>query len=137
MSKDYNSLEYKKEHHKHKWANDPRWRAITLANNRVWQVLRGKVKHSKTLQCSTEDLIEYLEKQFTEEMNWSNYGHVWTINHKIPLREAYDQGKEAFEEAQIYTNLEPIKKELNVKEKKGKTFRKRTSRTNSTMVSET
>jgi hypothetical protein len=32
-----------------------------------------------------QDLIEHLEKQFTEGMSWDNYGlNGWTIDHIIP-----------------------------------------------------
>ena len=32
-----------------------------------------------------EELISYLEKQFTEGMTWENYGPDWHIDHIVPL----------------------------------------------------
>jgi hypothetical protein len=47
-----------------------------------------KEKSQKTneyLGCSYEEYYVYLEKQFTEEMNWDNYGKYWEIDHTKPL----------------------------------------------------
>ena len=33
---------------------------------------------------SLEDLRKHLEKQFTSEMNWSNYGSYWELDYIIP-----------------------------------------------------
>jgi hypothetical protein len=38
----------------------------------------------KLVGCSIEYLKSHLEKQFTEGMNWSNYGK-WHVDHKKPL----------------------------------------------------
>jgi hypothetical protein len=37
------------------------------------------------LCCTIEEYIEYLEDQFTEEMNWSNHSIVWCIDHILPI----------------------------------------------------
>jgi 5-methylcytosine-specific restriction endonuclease McrA len=49
-----------------------------------------KIKHNKTntneyLGCNIDDYKTYLEKLFTLEMNWENYGKYWEIDHIIPL----------------------------------------------------
>ena len=47
-----------------------------------------KIKSKKTneyLGCSYEEYSLYLEKQFTEEMSWENYGTYWEIDHIQPL----------------------------------------------------
>jgi len=54
----------------------------------MYQSLKG----SKAGRC-WEDLVGYtvdqlkqhLEKRFTPEMNWGNYGSYWHIDHKIPI----------------------------------------------------
>ena len=35
--------------------------------------------------CSREEFLLHLEKQFTKEMNWENYGTYWEVDHIIPL----------------------------------------------------
>lgn len=137
MSKDYNSLEYKKEHHKKKWHTDVKWRNIQLVYCAVQRALSKKAKpysYIGRLKATSQQVKDHLEKQFTEGMNWSNYGTYWQVNHRVPLREAYDQGRRAFKEAQHYTNLEPKLREENCKEKKGKTFTKRVSRATTRVV---
>ena len=42
-------------------------------------------KTSEYLGCSYEEYSLYLEKQFTKNMNWDNYGTYWEIDHTIPL----------------------------------------------------
>jgi hypothetical protein len=45
-------------------------------NNKHWEILVG---------YTVEELINYLEKLFTPNMTWDNYGPVWHIDHKIPI----------------------------------------------------
>jgi len=48
--------------------------------------LKSKSKRTNEyLGCSYEEYSLYLEKQFTEEMTWENYGTYWEIDHTIPL----------------------------------------------------
>ena len=69
---------------------------------------QGYKKGSKTEQilgCSFLDFKEYIEEQFTQGMNWANYGQ-WHIDHIIPISVAEN-------EAQIlilnrYQNLRPL-----------------------------
>ena len=69
---------------------------------------KGYKKGSKTEQilgCSFLDFKEYIEEQFTQGMNWANYGQ-WHIDHIIPISVAEN-------EAQIlilnrYQNLRPL-----------------------------
>lgn len=43
-------------------------------------------RHWETLVDFTVDQLKsHLEKKFTPEMNWENYGSVWEIDHKIPI----------------------------------------------------
>lgn len=49
-------------------------------------LLKGK-KTKRTLHyigCTIEELKEYLQKGFTQEMSWENYGTLWHIDHIIP-----------------------------------------------------
>jgi hypothetical protein len=62
--------------------------------------------------CSPKSLKEHLEKQFTENMNWFNYGR-WHIDHIIPLSSA--KTEEEFYELCHYSNLQPLLAEDNLK----------------------
>lgn len=45
-------------------------------SNRHWEDIVG---------YTIDQLKNHLEKLFTPEMNWENYGTVWEIDHKIPI----------------------------------------------------
>jgi hypothetical protein len=81
--------------------------------------LKGYIKESKTheiLGCSLEDFKIHLENQFTDWMNWENYGNpvdgliepnkTWDIDHIIPLVNA--TGEEELLKLNHYTNLQPL-----------------------------
>lgn len=40
---------------------------------------------ARLLGCSIEALRRHLEKMFTKEMSWKNYGKTWEIDHILPL----------------------------------------------------
>jgi hypothetical protein len=63
--------------------------------------------------CSPEFLKEYLEKQFTEGMNWDLFGKHIHIDHIIPLSFAKTE-EEAYKLCH-YTNLQPLWAEDNLK----------------------
>jgi 5-methylcytosine-specific restriction endonuclease McrA len=45
-------------------------------------------KGQQTLEligCSRQEFIDHLQKQFTPEMNWENYGTYWEVDHIISL----------------------------------------------------
>ena len=67
-------------------------------------------KNSKTFDiigCSPDSLKEHLEKQFTEDMAWENYGYYgWHIDHIIPLSSA--KTEEELYKLSHFTNLQPM-----------------------------
>ena len=71
-------------------------------------IKRGKRDKSLfLLGCSFEDLKRHLESQFTEGMNWDNYGE-WHIDHIIPCS-SYDFSKvDQQAECFNYKNLQPL-----------------------------
>ena len=45
-----------------------------------------KTKHTNEyLGTKIEDIVKWLEWNFTEEMTWSNHGKVWQIDHTLPV----------------------------------------------------
>jgi len=61
----------------------------------------------KLIGCDVKELKSHLEKQFTDGMNWENYGK-WHIDHIIPCA-SFDltdpqQQKKYFH----YSNLQPL-----------------------------
>ena len=98
--------------------NDPTFRMLGNMQNGVWSCLKGRTKNSRTfsyIDKSPEELMNYLEKQFTEGMSRENYGK-WHVDHIRPLAsfefDKYKEGSAEFEallrEAWHYTNLQPL-----------------------------
>lgn len=67
-----------------------------------------KADHTmKLLGCTKKQLLDHLERKFTEGMTWDNYGQ-WEIDHIIPIS-SVDLSKPE-EQARIahFTNLQPL-----------------------------
>lgn len=77
---------------------------------RMYQYLKGKKDESMEylLGCDIKFYKKYLEKQFTPQMNWSNYGVYWEIDH-IKMLSTFNledliERKKAF----VFTNTRPL-----------------------------
>ena len=83
------------------------WIALKKEKNyRSWKNLVG---------YDINELKKHLEKQFTPEMNWDNYGKFWEIDHKIPkswfkFEKAED---EEFKKCWALKNLQPLEVSKN------------------------
>ena len=98
--------------------NDSVFRITRNMGAGMWACLKGVRKNSRTfsyIDKSPEELMNYLEKQFTEGMSRENYGE-WHVDHIRPLAsfefDKYKEGSAEFEallgEAWHYTNLQPL-----------------------------
>lgn len=77
---------------------------------RIWKAIKRENKTLKTMDfigCTIHELKIHLEMQFTEGMNWDNYGK-WEIDHIKPCSKFdltdIEQQKICFH----YTNLQPL-----------------------------
>lgn len=85
---------------------DPLFRLNRAMSKAVWAWLKsGKgFRHWETfVEFTLSDLIAHLEKKFTSEMNWDNYGTYWEVDHVKPISLC-----ETFEEAWKLNNLQPL-----------------------------
>ena len=102
---------------KNKWRNekrknDPIFKLICNMRSRMYDFLLGRKirKNNLTFEiigCSPIELKKHLENQFTDGMNWENYGYYgWHVDHKIPL----DFGKYESDILKLfhYENLQPM-----------------------------
>jgi len=83
---------------------------------RLKEVLRGRIKAGRSVEllgCSVSFFKEYLERQFRKEMNWSNYGEEWAIDHIQPLSSFDLSNLEQQKIAFHYTNMQPLSKKEN------------------------
>lgn len=61
--------------------------------------------------CSKEFLVNYIENQWAEGMNWNNYGKKignWSIDHKIPCKSFDFKNIEEQKKCFHYSNLQPM-----------------------------
>lgn len=102
-----------------RYRTDIRFRLDSLTINVCSRVLSGKTKCPDCLEqrCgfTAQQLREHIESQFTPEMNWSNYGTYWELDHIIPrfkfYYESYDD--EQFKQCWALSNLRPLEVKVN------------------------
>lgn len=92
---------------------DPIYRLNRSMSNQMRLSLRGRKKQrqwEKLVDYSLEELKLHLEKSFTKEMNWDNYGSYWHIDHKIPLSwfKITSSRDVTFKSAWNLSNLQPM-----------------------------
>ena len=105
-----NRTAYQQKYEQRRRQIDPIFRMRKNLRRRLWGVLKGKHNEGSAVRdmgCNSEGLRLYIERLFTEGMNWENYGE-WHIDHIVPIS-AFDlQNKEEFLRAVHYTNLQPL-----------------------------
>jgi hypothetical protein len=79
----------KRNYEKNRKSNDPLYKLISNFRTAIYQVLKeNNVKKNEhyfdILKYTPQQLIEHLEKQFSDEMTWDNYGD-WHVDHKHPI----------------------------------------------------
>lgn len=94
--------------------NNPSYKINNSMKVGIYQSLKNKkdgISWTKLVNYSLDELIKHLEKQFTEEMSWDNYGSYWHIDHIIPLSAHNIISKECndFKRAWDLKNLRPLK----------------------------
>lgn len=112
---------YRKIYVKSKLESDVNFRLAKSIRRRLWNVTRTTEKGGsavKEMGCSLSFLKIYLEPQFTEGMEWDNWGTgygKWQIDHIMPLT-AFDlTNKQHFILACHYGNLRPLWYEDNMR----------------------
>jgi len=106
--------ENKRNYEKNRKSNDPLYKLISNFRTAIYQVLKeNNVKKNghyfDILKYTPEQLIEHLEKQFSDEMTWDNYGD-WHVDHKHPisLYNIKEIGDNEFMKCWSLDNLQPM-----------------------------
>lgn len=79
---------------------------------RIKEMLAGINTSVPRLGFSRAEFVTHMEKQFTKEMTWENYGSYWHIDHIIPLS-AFNLDE--MDEAWALPNLRPFHAVANIK----------------------
>jgi hypothetical protein len=103
-----NQREQQKIYRRKRRLNDPLFRMKYNLRRRINDFIKNKTKRTSIiLGCSWDQLKKHIEKQFTDGMNWDNYGvYGWNIDHIIPLSIA--KTEEEIYKLNHYTNLQPL-----------------------------
>ena len=111
----------KRDYERNRKASDPLYKLIANFRTAIYQVLKeNSVEKNKSyfdiLQYTPEELINHLEKQFTDTMSWENYG-IWHVDHKLPITsfDIQEMGDEEFMRCWCLDNLQPMWGEENIR----------------------
>lgn len=99
----------KSVYEKQRRAKDPLFRLTKNTRKMVSRyMLNGKcMRTQEIIGCTYEELKLHIEQQFTEGMNWDNYGiNGWHVDHIKPL--AMASTEEEIILSNHYTNLQPL-----------------------------
>lgn len=97
---------------------DPKYRL----NQNISRAIRHSLKNGKNglnwekpVGYTLDDLVKHLERQFTPEMSWNNYGSIWEIDHIIPksIFNFDNIGQLDFKRCWALSNLRPLEKYKN------------------------
>jgi hypothetical protein len=113
-TKKYHELNRDKEkkYKKQKYHSDSfyRMKECVRARMRRFFDINNINKNNKTFDivgCTPEELKIHLEKKFTKDMSWENYGYYgWHIDHIIPL--SFGKTEKEIYQLCHYTNLQPM-----------------------------
>lgn len=73
------------EYDKKRKMTDPKYRLTCVMRSAISDALKRRSGALRFLPYSMEELKIHLEKQFSNEMNWENYGSLWHIDHIVPI----------------------------------------------------
>ena len=109
-NKDYFN-EKNREYIKKRKENDPLFKLTCIIRTLITQSFKGQFteKAKKTIEilgCDFETFKNYIEEQFTEEMNWDNYATYWQLDHKTPI--SWSESESDVYELNHYTNFQPL-----------------------------
>jgi len=60
-----------------------------------------------------DDLVEWIEIQFSPDMNWENYGKLWCFDHINPLSNFDLENEAEYRKCNHFSNIQPIKNDEN------------------------
>lgn len=104
----------KRTYEKTRKQNDPLYKLIGNFRTAIYTVLKEKnitkcEHYFDILGYSQQDLINHLEKQFTDGITWENYGE-WHVDHKLPITffKFQSMNDNDFKKCWALDNLQPM-----------------------------
>ena len=110
----------KRDYERNRKHNDPTYKLIANFRTAIYTVLKennmDKYGHYfDILKYSPEELVVHLENQFTEGMEWDNYGE-WHVDHRLPITSFNfrEVGDNEFMRCWELNNLQPMWGDENI-----------------------
>jgi hypothetical protein len=109
----HENKEMYREWNRNKSTTDPIFRLKHSINANININLKKylQIKQDKSMNylgTTMEQYCQYLEQQFTPEMNWDNYGSYWEIDHILPIDSFDLTNEEQLYQCFNYTNTRPL-----------------------------
>ena len=106
-----------REYMRKRLKEDPKFRLDMNFGNAIYKSIKNKnySKWQALISYNLNGLMRHLEKHFSPEMNWNNYGSYWEIDHIIP-KSVFNYTKfEHIDFARCWSlkNLRPLVKKVN------------------------
>lgn len=93
------------------YKNNPQYKLKKLIRSRLYKALKFNKKHKNTIEllgCTIEEYKYYIDMQFLPEMNWSNHGVIWHIDHIKPCSKFNLELESEQIKCFNYCNTEPV-----------------------------
>ena len=93
-----------------RYYSDTQYRMTKTLRGRLYNACKGRGCKQSTLDilgCTIDEFLQYIESQFSDNMNWENYGK-WHIDHIRPCCSFDLTDPEQQRKCFHYTNLQPL-----------------------------
>lgn len=108
---------YMNNYIKERYHTDTHFKMKNILSARIRTLLKKRERSKRTIEllgCELGQFIDWIEYQFIGNMNWSNHGIIWHVDHVVPcnffdLTNEYEQLK-CFN----WTNLQPLECKENI-----------------------
>ena len=108
--------EHNKERYRCEKCN-PEGHLISNMRARMSMALKREYKSESTIEllgCNMEHFLQYLQKQFDDNMTFENYGDYWHLDHIKPCASFDLKNQEQQKKCFHYTNLQPLEGKENM-----------------------
>jgi hypothetical protein len=106
-------LPIKKENIKKKRIQDENFRISEILRSKFNREIKRN-KYSNFLGCDIEYFKKWIEYRWDENMNWSNYGEKWHIDHVLPINQFSFNNESNIKICFHWTNFQPLYKKDNI-----------------------
>ena len=113
----YNQNPIVKERNREKYHNNIHYHVRQNLSKRIHFALTEMKNNQITMKylgCSIEYFIKWLEFQFYDGMDWSNYGWFWHIDHTIPISAFNFENDFEIMKCFNWVNLRPLRADKNI-----------------------